>query len=89
MTPEQPLPLTWEECTTDGGCTSMQGAVVLDSNWRWTHAVDSATNCYTGNEWDPTLCPDSQTCTENCAIDGVDQVGVEILAGVQSFCQFA
>lgn len=33
----------------------------------------SSTNCYTGNEWDPALCPDSTTCTENCAIDGVDQ----------------
>ncbi len=44
---------------------------MLDSNWRWTHDRSTTTNCYTGNEWDPTLCPDSSTCTANCAIDGV------------------
>ena len=31
-------------------------------------------NCYDGNEWDPKLCPDAATCTDNCAIDGVDKV---------------
>ena len=30
------------------------------------------TNCYTGNLWDPTICPDAATCTENCALDGID-----------------
>ena len=26
-------------------------------------------NCYTGNLWDPTFCPDADTCTANCAIE--------------------
>ncbi len=26
------------------------------------------TNCYTGNLWDETLCPDPETCTENCVL---------------------
>ena len=32
----------------------------------------SSTNCYTGNKWDTTLCPDDDTCTKNCAVDGAD-----------------
>ena len=47
-------------------------SVVLDSNWRWLHSVDSDDNCYTGNEWDETLCPDPDTCATNCALDGAD-----------------
>merc|ERR1712117_511866 len=69
---EEPLPITWQECSAPGSCSDVQGAVVLDSNWRWTHIVDDYVNCYTGNLWDPEYCPDAATCTENCAIDGVD-----------------
>ena len=29
----------------------------MDANWRWTHAVTGYKNCYTGNTWDPQLCP--------------------------------
>lgn len=38
-TPEAPLPLTWETCTSGGSCTQQSGAITLDSNWRWTHVV--------------------------------------------------
>jgi len=53
----------------------MNGAVVIDSNWRWLHKVGVATNCYTGNKWDTTLCPDPDTCSKNCALDGADYQG--------------
>ncbi|KXL43848.1 MAG: glycoside hydrolase family 7 protein, partial [Acidomyces sp. 'richmondensis'] len=33
------------------------------------------TNCYTGNTWDTTLCPDPTTCAKNCALDGADYEG--------------
>lgn len=33
------------------------------------------TNCYTGNTWDTTLCPDPTTCAKNCALDGADYSG--------------
>jgi len=69
---ETPLPIKWSECTAPGSCTEKDGLVVLDSNWRWTHEAGTATNCYTGNEWDPNFCPDAATCTQNCVIDGVD-----------------
>jgi cellulose 1,4-beta-cellobiosidase len=68
--------LSWQTCTGSGSCTANSGgAVVLDSNWRWTHNVGGSTNCFTGNLWDDTLCPDGETCTTNCAIDGADYAG--------------
>lgn len=33
------------------------------------------TNCYTGNTWDTSLCPDATTCAANCALDGADYTG--------------
>ncbi|GJJ05827.1 hypothetical protein Clacol_000014 [Clathrus columnatus] len=70
-TPEVHPTMSWETCTTSG-CTTNQGTVVLDSNWRWLHDVGGYTNCYTGNTWDATYCPDAVTCAENCALDGAD-----------------
>lgn len=67
--------LSWEKCTASGGCTVQQGSVVLDANWRWLHTTSGYTNCYTGNTWDATLCPDGTTCAENCALDGADYQG--------------
>jgi cellulose 1,4-beta-cellobiosidase len=60
------------QCTKSGGCTTATQSVTLDANWRWLHsaATGSYTNCYTGNAWDPTLCPASSpsTCAQNCAL---------------------
>lgn len=64
--------LPWQTCAAGGDCTTVEGSVVIDSNWRWVHDVNSSTNCYTGNTWDTTLCPDDVTCAENCAVDGAD-----------------
>ena len=75
QTAENHPPLTIQKCTTSGGCQTSQHAVVLDSNWRWLHDVQGYTNCYTGDEWDTSLCPDPVTCAENCALDGADYVG--------------
>lgn len=81
-TQETTLQLPYETCTTSGGCKTEQGGVTIDGNWRWTHKVDDYTNCYTGNTWDQSLCPNSATCTENCALDGVDQQTWEGTYGV-------
>jgi len=64
--------LTVSTCTKAGGCTTKSGSVVLDANWRWTHTNTGTTNCYTGNTWDATLCPDDVTCAANCALDGAN-----------------
>jgi len=71
LTPEVPLPMTIQVCSAPGNCVSESDAVVLDANWRWTHMVSGAANCYEGNRWDATACPTPDACTTNCAIDGV------------------
>ncbi|KAJ8518567.1 hypothetical protein ONZ45_g4390 [Pleurotus djamor] len=71
LTAENHPPITIQQCTASG-CTTQQKSVVLDSNWRWTHSTSGSTNCYTGNAWDTTLCPNPTTCASNCAIDGAD-----------------
>ncbi|KAG7441209.1 cellobiohydrolaseI [Guyanagaster necrorhizus] len=67
--------LTVQQCSAGGSCTTQSKSVVLDSNWRWLHSTTGYTNCYTGNQWDATLCPDVDTCTANCALDGADYSG--------------
>jgi len=64
-----------QNCKSKGSCSTISGGVVIDSNWRWVHNTGGSTNCYTGNKWDATLCPDPQTCSKNCAIDGADYTG--------------
>ena len=54
--------LTIQQCSSGGSCTTQTKSVVLDSNWRWVHTTDGYTNCYTGNEWNTTICPDPVTC---------------------------
>jgi len=76
---EKHLPVTVDE---EG--TTLNLGLVLDSNWRWTHIPDDFTNCYTGNEWNATLCPDGATCAQNCGLDGVDETDWEGTYGVTS-----
>ncbi|KAG6907917.1 Exoglucanase, partial [Tephrocybe rancida] len=77
LTAETHPKLPWYKCTKSGGCASQStGAVTLDANWRWTHSTSGSTNCYTGQTWDKTLCPDGATCATNCALDGADYSGV-------------
>ena len=66
--------LSIKKCTKSG-CTTSQNSIVLDSNWRWVHNVGGYTNCYTGQSWDATLCPDDVTCAKNCALEGGDYSG--------------
>ncbi|KIO30425.1 carbohydrate-binding module family 1 protein [Tulasnella calospora MUT 4182] len=75
LTAENHPALTWYKCTTSGGCVAQAGKVVLDANWRWLHSTTSSTNCYTGNTWNASLCPNNDACTTNCALDGADYSG--------------
>jgi cellulose 1,4-beta-cellobiosidase len=69
--------MTWQRCTGKGGssCTNVNGEIVIDANWRWLHSVGGYTNCFDGNEWNATACPDNAACTKNCAIEGSDYRG--------------
>ena len=62
--------MSWQRCTSPSSCTTVNGEVTIDSNWRWTHAIGGYTNCYTGNEWNTTACPDGDACAKNCAVEG-------------------
>ncbi|KAH8816112.1 glycoside hydrolase [Xylogone sp. PMI_703] len=73
-TPETHPPLTVSQCTSSG-CTTSQQSIVLDANWRWLHTTTGYDNCYSGNTWNATLCPDGATCAQNCALDGADYTG--------------
>ena len=46
MTPEETPPMTYETCTTDGGCAVQQGGITMDGNWRWTH-IAAVSNLFT------------------------------------------
>jgi len=74
LTAESHPKLSVSKCTASG-CTTSQQTIVLDANWRWLHSTSGATNCYTGNTWDKTLCPDNVSCAANCALDGADYSG--------------
>jgi cellulose 1,4-beta-cellobiosidase len=76
LTTETHPALPMQSCSASGTCTTLATKIVLDSNWRWLHSVSGSTNCYTGNTWDATLCPDGVTCATNCALDGADYSGV-------------
>jgi len=39
MTPEEVPEITWETCTSGGGCSPQKGGITMDGNWRWTHIV--------------------------------------------------
>ncbi|KAF9445683.1 carbohydrate-binding module family 1 protein [Macrolepiota fuliginosa MF-IS2] len=76
VTAETHPALPWQKCTASGGCSNVSsGKITLDSNWRWLHTTSGYTNCYTGNSFNTTLCPDGVTCASNCALDGADYSG--------------
>jgi cellulose 1,4-beta-cellobiosidase len=72
QTAENHPQLAWSTCTAPGQCQSEAGKVVIDANWRWLHKKGETTNCYTGNKWDASICPDAKTCSQNCVVEGAD-----------------
>ncbi|POM80600.1 Glycosyl hydrolase family 7 protein, partial [Phytophthora palmivora] len=67
--------LASKQCSKAGGCVTESTSVVLDANWRWLHQVGDYKNCYTGNQWDATLCSTPEDCAKNCALEGADYQG--------------
>eukprot|EP01113_Clastostelium_recurvatum_P034156 TRINITY_DN4598_c0_g1_i3.p1 TRINITY_DN4598_c0_g1~~TRINITY_DN4598_c0_g1_i3.p1 ORF type:complete len:586 (-),score=118.18 TRINITY_DN4598_c0_g1_i3:40-1797(-) len=57
-------------CTSSSGCQSRTQSVVLDANWRWIHRTGAYDNCYDGNQWSSSICPNPSTCSSNCALEG-------------------
>ena len=73
--PEIHPPLPIQSCSAAGSCILESTSVVLDANWRWTHEAAGYTNCYTGNNWNSTICSDPKTCAIQCALEGADYPG--------------
>ncbi|KAG9239136.1 glycoside hydrolase [Amylocarpus encephaloides] len=67
--------LTVSTCTSSG-CRTQAASIVIDANWRWLHNKVGYTNCYTGNEFNTTVCPDGKACAQNCMLEGADYSGV-------------
>ncbi|KAK6349410.1 hypothetical protein TWF696_005695 [Orbilia brochopaga] len=74
VTAETHPSLTSYTCTRSGGCTSKNTKIVIDANWRWlrNNQANQYNNCYTGNSFDATLCPNNVACAANCALEGAD-----------------
>lgn len=70
-------------CAADGSCLPEHTKIVMDANWRWLHNVDGYLNCYDG-AWNATFCPDSDSCCNNCALDGVEQNDWSEIYGVNA-----
>lgn len=65
------MKMSLKTCSQSNGCQAQTKDVTLDANWRWLHGNGGYQNCYTGNSWDSSFCPDNQSCAKNCALDGV------------------
>ncbi|KAI1174897.1 cellulose 1,4-beta-cellobiosidase [Nemania sp. FL0916] len=74
LTAENHPAMTWQQCKAGGSCSTVNGKVVVDSNWRWVHDA-SGQNCYNGNEWDTSKCTDATSCASECCLDGADYAG--------------
>lgn len=65
--------LTTYKCTTAGGCTAQNTALVLDASSHHiyqSNAPDS--NCGDwGSGANATACPDEETCQQNCVLQGI------------------
>jgi cellulose 1,4-beta-cellobiosidase len=75
LTAETHPSLSYSTCTSGGSCSTVQGAVTIDANWRWLHSTSGSTNCYTGNTWNTTICSSASACASGCALDGADYSG--------------
>jgi cellulose 1,4-beta-cellobiosidase len=63
--------LTWKRCSSGGSCSTVNGEVAIDSNWRWLHTTSGTTNCYDGNKW-TSACSSATDCASKCALEGAD-----------------
>jgi cellulose 1,4-beta-cellobiosidase len=72
LTTETHPSLPIQSCSAAGSCSTIATKVTLDANWRWLHSTKSSDNCYNGNAWNSTFCPDNKSCAANCALDGAD-----------------
>jgi len=69
---ESVLPLTVEECTVAGGCTSSTKYIVADQNWRWYYHSSDDSDCFVNNSF---TCSSASTCADCTLQDMADSTG--------------
>jgi cellulose 1,4-beta-cellobiosidase len=84
QTPESHPILSIQKCALGNSCQVQSTSITLDANWRWLHTTSGTKNCYTGNMWDASLCPDPVICAGSCALDGADYAGTYGIASTGS-----
>jgi cellulose 1,4-beta-cellobiosidase len=63
--------LAYQTCTKSG-CTTQNGAVVLDADWHPTHDA-SQRNCFDSNgNWDKSVCSGPEDCAAKCQLGSAD-----------------
>lgn len=75
LTTENHPAMPIQSCSAAGSCSTLSTKVTLDANWRWLHNKAGYDNCYSGNLFNETHCPDGVTCAANCAVEGADYPG--------------
>ncbi|KAI1115268.1 putative cellulose 1, 4-beta-cellobiosidase [Nemania sp. NC0429] len=63
--------LSWKKCSSGGSCSTVNGEVTIDANWRWLHTTQGTTNCYDGNKW-TNSCSSGADCASKCALEGAE-----------------
>lgn len=75
--------LTTYKCTTDGGCVAQNSALVLEASQHNIYQKDNPSlNCGDwGSGANATVCPDEETCQQNCILQGISDYNAR---GVQT-----
>ncbi|CAK7222570.1 hypothetical protein SCUCBS95973_004886 [Sporothrix curviconia] len=74
--PEVHPKLPTMSCTKAGGCKTVQTSLVTDALSRNLHAVGNPSlPCNVANH---TQCPDPTTCSQNCALEGIDYAAIGV-----------
>lgn len=81
---ESPPSFQWTSCYSNNACAPKTSKLVVDANYRRIYSTASYNaNCFTGNYWNATLCPDNKTCARNCGIDVIRKEEYESEYGVK------
>lgn len=85
--PGHPSLLTWR-CTNSGGCVSQDTCVVLDWAYHSIHTLSGASCTTSSGAANSTLCPDEETCSQNCVISPADYASSGVFTSGDSLTMY-
>ncbi|KAK1052027.1 hypothetical protein B0A54_12616 [Friedmanniomyces endolithicus] len=90
-TPENHPCLQTQQCTKQHGCVTQELYLVLDALSHPIQDIKTGASCEnsTGRP-DPTICPTTEACAQNCALEGINyaQHGVQTYGNVLTMHQY-